>query len=183
MEFTTPRFTLAEQWMNLLAILKYGIVFSVLLVFLPLTALDGVLLHGLLGGLFVDLTAWEVFFVSVALLGTAWTLDVQRGLIVVGVERWHDGGAPYRPYETAESDPTQYVPAWAEKFFLVCRSRPRSSSSIPCWRCPGLWIIVQHSAASWLGALPPPARRSCSDTWCSSRCRRPPPWSMRPTRR
>jgi hypothetical protein len=64
-----PRFTLVQQWMNLLAILKYGIVFSILLVFLPLTARDGVLLHGLLGGLFVDLTAWEIFFVSVALLG------------------------------------------------------------------------------------------------------------------
>ena len=53
------RFTLVQQWMNLLAILKYGIVFSVLFVFLPLTARDGVPLHGLLGGLFVDLTAGE----------------------------------------------------------------------------------------------------------------------------
>ena len=33
---TAPRFTLMQQWMNLLAVLKYGIVFSVLLVFLQL---------------------------------------------------------------------------------------------------------------------------------------------------
>ena len=152
MESTTPRFTLVQQWMNLLAILKYGIVFSGLLVFLPLTALDGVLLHGLLGGLFVDLTAWEVFFVSVALLGTAWTLMFSEGLIVVGVERWHDGGAAYRPYETVESDPTQYVPAWAEKFFCV----PITAAQFVFYTLlavPGLWIIVQYSTAGWFGAL------------------------------
>ena len=91
--------------MNLLGILKYGIFFSVLLVFLPLTARDGVLLHGLLGGLFVDLTAWAIFFVALGLLRTAWTLMFTEGLIVVGVERWHDGGAAYRPLRRSRVAP------------------------------------------------------------------------------
>ena len=76
---TVPRFTLGQQLMNLVGILKYGIFFSVLLVFLPLTARDGVLLHGLLGGLFVDLTAWAIFFVALGLLGTAWSLMFTEG--------------------------------------------------------------------------------------------------------
>ncbi|HVG77952.1 MAG TPA: patatin-like phospholipase family protein [Patescibacteria group bacterium] len=149
---TVPRFTLGQQLMNLVGILKYGIFFSVLLVFLPLTARDGVLLHGLLGGLFVDLTAWAIFFVSLGLLGTAWSLMFTEGLIVVGVERWHDGGAAYRPFETVESSPTQYVPAWAEKFFCV----PITGAQFVFYTLlavPGLWIIVQYSAAGWLGAL------------------------------
>ena len=147
-----PRFTLVQQWMNLLGILKYGLVFSVMLIFLPLTALDGVALHSLLGGLFVDLTGWEIFFVAVALLGTAWTLMFTEGLIVVGVDRWHDRGEAYRPLEEVESNPSQYVPAWAEKFFCV----PITAAQFVFYSLlavPGLWIIVQHSSASWLVAL------------------------------
>src|SRR4030095_5126468 len=147
-----PRFTLVQQWMNLLGILKYGIVFSVILVFLPLTALDGVLLHGLLGGLFVALTGWEIFFVSIGLFGTAWTLMFTEGLIVVGVERWHDGGAAYRPFEAFETDPSQYVPPWAEKFFCV----PITAAQFVFYTLlavPGVWIIVQHGAAGPLVAL------------------------------
>ena len=140
------RFTALQQWINLIAVLKYGVIFSVLLVFLPLTAFDGVMLHGLLGGLFVDLSSWEVFFVSVALMTTSWTLMFAEGLIVVGVERLQGQGQAYRSFEDIKSRPTGYVPAWAERFFCV----PITAGQFVFYTLlaiPGIWIIVHYSTA------------------------------------
>src|SRR5262245_22582080 len=77
-----------------------------------------------------------------------------EGLIVVGVERWHDGGegAAYREFETLQESPSQYVPVWGEKFFCV----PITAAQFVFYTLlavPGLWIIVQFSAAGWLGAI------------------------------
>ena len=112
-----------QQWMNLLALLKYGLVFAILLVFLPLTAFEHVPAHGVLGGLFVDLTAWEIFFVTLALLGVAWCVMFGQGLVISGVGRWSGHGPAYRPYAAVVAAPSGYVPAWAEEFFCVTITR------------------------------------------------------------
>jgi hypothetical protein len=134
-----------QQWMNLLALLKYGLVFAVLLVFLPLTAFEHVPAHGLLGGLFVDLTAWEIFFTTLALLGVAWCVMFGEGLVISGVERWSRHGQAYRPYADVIAAPSGYVPAWAEAFFCVIVT-PAQFFFFTLLAVPGSWVIVKYGS-------------------------------------
>ena len=139
-----------QQWTSLGGLLRYGWFFSAFLVFLPLTAIDDVPLHGVLGGLFVDLTAWEIYFVTMAFLGLAWSLMFTEGLIVNGIESWWSGGLAYQRLD--ETSPTGYVPAWAEKFFSVPVTPPQFVF-FSLLVVPGLFVVVQHAAAGVTAAL------------------------------
>ena len=175
---TPPRFTLVQQWMNLLAILKYGIVFS-----------------GLLGLPAAHRPRWcdaprpprrpvrgPHRLGSVLRLGRAARdgvdLDVQRGAdrrrrrAVArrgrGVPAVRDGGERAHAVRAGLGG----------KVLLRADHRPRSSSSIPCWRCPVSGSSCSTAPPAGSALWRPPARRSCSGTWRSSRCRRPRPWSI-----
>jgi len=140
----TTRLRFLQQWTSLGGLMKYGALFSAFLVFLPLTAIHDVPLHGILGGLFVDLTPWEIYFVSIALLGLAWSLMFTEGLIVNSIGSWLNGGLAYRRVDA--NNPTGYVPAWAEKFFSVPVTPPQFAF-FSLLVVPGLLVVVDNGVA------------------------------------
>lgn len=63
----------ALRWVRLAGILTWPLIFLAVLVYLPLTAFAAVPGYTLLGGMFVDLDAWAVFWISVAFFATVWS--------------------------------------------------------------------------------------------------------------
>ncbi len=95
-----------ERWsllFNLLSALKYPLVFALIQVYLPATALESVPGHGLLGGMFADLIAPHVFFTTLWFFAVAWSLMFGTGLLLDRVET-----QPGRPISKA-----------AQRFFSV----------------------------------------------------------------
>lgn len=74
-----------QKVVNVIRITKYGIFVGVLLLWLPLTAFRPVWPHLYLGNMFHDLGGLEVFFLTVAMLGAAWSLVFTQGLMVQGL--------------------------------------------------------------------------------------------------
>lgn len=143
---TASQFSFIQQWMNLIGLLKYGIFFSALLIFLPLSAIKGVPLHGMLGGLFSGLSVWEILWASIAFVAAAWSVMFTEGLIVDGIEaRWKRGGAVHR---LSPQQQTGYVPGWAEEFFSVPVSRPQLVA-FSFLALPGIFIIIWFADTSW----------------------------------
>lgn len=141
-----PQFSFIQQWMNLIGLLKYGIIFSALLIFLPLSAIKGMPLNGMVGGLFSGLSGWEIFWASIALMASAWSVMFTEGLIVDGVEsRWKRGGPIHRLNPQVR---TGYVPGWAEEFFSVPVSRPQLAA-FSLLAFPGILIILWFADTSW----------------------------------
>jgi hypothetical protein len=145
-----PQFTFTQQWVNLLGLLKYGILFAALLLFLPLSALKGVPGHTLTGSMFLDLSFWGVFWAAVFLVMAAWSIMFTEGLIVDGLEaRWKADGALHRANSQQQSG---YVPGWAEEFFSIPITAPQLVA-FSVLAIPGLWVSVQYAAISWLYAM------------------------------
>jgi hypothetical protein len=86
-----------QRWANLLYVLKYSVTFGLLLLYLPLTVLEKVPGFTLLGGLFLELTPWGLFWGAVGFFATGWVLMITSALLVDGAD--HD------------------LPPWAPAFF------------------------------------------------------------------
>jgi hypothetical protein len=129
----------------LVGLLKYGIVLSLLLIYLPLTALDRVPFtkdyqlpgHDITGNMFVELPAVGVLIAMIFLLAVAWSIMFTEGLIVNGIEsrfpetQVADQNRPqadkepaqhrraYRRQEEIKQMPSSHIPAWADVFFAI----------------------------------------------------------------
>jgi len=111
-----------QKFFMLVGLLKYGIVLSLLLIYLPLTALDGVPGHDIAGNMFVELSWRGVLFAMMFLLAVAWSSMFTEGLIVNGGENRFDKNAPlYRSLKTIKEQQPQdkHIPHWADLFFAI----------------------------------------------------------------
>lgn len=125
-----------EKFFTLVGLLKYGIVLSLLLIYLPLTAVfTGAPGHDITGNLFVELPAVGVLTAMMFLLAVAWSIMFTEGLIVNGIEsrfpatqasdekplqadrKPSQRRRAYRRLEEIEKTPSPYIPAWADVFF------------------------------------------------------------------
>ncbi len=121
----------------LIGLLKYGIVLSLLMVYLPLTAMfaraPG---HDITGNMFVELSMGETFVATLFLLAVTWSIMVTEGLIVNGSESWFfelqpvdldqpqgkklwRRGPAYRTLQEIKDRPSPYLHKWAELLFCV----------------------------------------------------------------
>src|SRR5437870_2185197 len=84
-----------QKFFTLVGLLKYGIVLSLLLIYLPLTgvfkAFPG---HDITGNMVVELPAVGVFIAMMFLLAVAWSIMFTEGLIVNGSENRFDRALP-----------------------------------------------------------------------------------------
>ncbi len=78
--------TTYEQLINFLSSLNYAILLFLLLLYLPLTAFSWAPGHGLLGGMFIDLAGWHMFFAALCFFAVAWSLMLATGLLVDCIE-------------------------------------------------------------------------------------------------
>jgi hypothetical protein len=114
-----------QKFFTLVGLLKYGIVLSGLMIFLPLTALDGVPGHDIAGNMFVELSWRGVFITTMFLLAVAWSIMVTEGLIVNGSENRFNRDVPaYRrmaEIRDIKARPPQdkHIPQWADVFFAI----------------------------------------------------------------
>ncbi len=121
---------LVQKVFTLIGLLKYGILLSLLLIYLPLTALEKVPFttnyrvpgHDITGNMFVELPAFGVFIATIFLLAVAWSVMFTEGLIVNGSEnRFDKSKAAYRKLQTiqAQSPQDKHIPHWADLFFAI----------------------------------------------------------------
>jgi Patatin-like phospholipase len=110
-------------FLTLLGLLKYGLVLSALLVYLPLTTYPNVPLHGLFGNLFSELSRLSVFSAAVFAFLAAWTVMIVEGLIVNGVELRFPASTPGRAYRTFDEirkeSSGRVLPRWADVLFSI----------------------------------------------------------------
>ena len=111
------------SFFRLLGLLKYGLVLSAVLVYLPFTTYRPMPLHGLLGNLFSELRPLSAFSAMLFVLLAAWVVMIVTGLIVNGVEIRFPRSTPGRAYRTyaqigAEASP-RVIPRWADEVFSV----------------------------------------------------------------
>lgn len=90
-------------WVRLLTGLKYCVFFLVILLALPLSAFRWMPLYLTLGGLFLELRPWDVFWISLAFFAASWSLMTATGLLADGLEqrRPESGSEPYLPAAAA----------------------------------------------------------------------------------
>lgn len=118
-----------QQWTNLLSVIKYGLFFFVVLLYLPFTAFQAVPGSSLLGGLFVDLGPIHVFWTSMVLFAAAWSLSFTLGLIIDTAElRWDPNAEPlHQKAKRLGKAPAPglavHIPDWAARFFGVPTTR------------------------------------------------------------
>ena len=127
-----------QKFFTLIGVLKYGIILSLLLIYLPLTAVfKGAPGHDITGNMFVELPVVGVLVAMMFLLAVAWSIMFTEGLIVNGNEgRFPESEAVdknqsqaalkfskrrrvYRRMEEIEKTPSPHIPAWADVFFAV----------------------------------------------------------------
>jgi Patatin-like phospholipase len=118
-----PATSLITSFFRLLGLLKYGLVLSAVLVYLPFTTYRPMPLHGLLGNLFSELRPLSAFSAMLFVLFAAWVVMIVTGLIVNGVEIRFLRSTPGRAYRTyaqiaAEASP-RVIPRWADEVFSV----------------------------------------------------------------
>ena len=78
-----------QQFFNLVRVTKYGILVGTALFYVPLTAYPDVWLHDFLGNMFHDLHGVDIYFLTVAMCGAAWSLVFTQGLMVQGLPIRH----------------------------------------------------------------------------------------------
>ncbi len=146
-ELGTIRYGRFQQWMNLIGLLKYGIFFLALLLYLPATAFNEVPGNEMVGGLFLELKFLELLLTSMALFAAWWSVMFTEGLIVDGLEgRMKQGGSA----TSKDRGPTGYIPEWAEKFFGVPVT-PHQFGLFTFLAMVGVVIIASHSTTEfWL---------------------------------
>ena len=112
-----------QKFFTLIGLLKYGIVLSVLLIYLPLTAVvTGAPGYDITGNMFVELSARGVLFAMMFLLAVVWSIMVTDGLIVNGSQnRFDKTKAVYRSLRAIKMQPPQDkpIPHWADVFFAI----------------------------------------------------------------
>src|SRR6266699_6641373 len=112
-----------QKFFTLVGLLKYGIVLSVLQIYLPLTAVvTSAPGHDITGNMFVELSARGVLFAMMFLLAVALSIMFTDGLIVNGAEnRFDKSKAAYRKLQTiqAQSPHDKHIPHWADLFFAI----------------------------------------------------------------
>jgi hypothetical protein len=119
-----------QKFFTLVGLLKYGIVLSLLLIYLPLTALDRVPFtkdyqlpgHDIAGNMFVELSPRGVLFAMMFLLAVGWSIMFTEGLIVnAGENRFDKSKAAYRSLQAirAQVPENKHIPHWADVFFAV----------------------------------------------------------------
>src|SRR5262245_45769327 len=111
------------SFFRLLGLLKYGLVLSAVLAYLPFTTYRPMPMHGILGNLFSELRPLSAFSAMLFVLLAAWVVMIVTGLIVNGVEIRFPRGTPGRAYRTyaqiaAEASP-RVIPRWADEVFSV----------------------------------------------------------------
>ena len=111
------------SFFRLLGLLKYGLVLSVLLAYLPFTTYRIMPLHGMLGNLFSELRPLSAFSAMLFVFLAAWTAMIVTGLIVNGVEIRYPRSTANRAYRTSAEitgEPSPRVlPRWADEIFSV----------------------------------------------------------------
>lgn len=112
-----------QRFFTLIGLLKYGIVLSAFLIYLPLTAvfrhLPG---YNLTANMFVELQWRGVFLVTIFLLAVVWSIMFTEGFIINGHEnRFDKDKAAYRRLETIQAKAPQQksIPHWADIFFAI----------------------------------------------------------------
>ena len=112
-----------QKLFTLVGLLKYGLILSVLLIYLPLTAVvTSAPGHDITGNMFVELSARGVLFAMMFLLAVALSIMFTEGLIVNGAEnRFDKSKAAYRKLQTiqAQSPHDKHIPHWADLFFAI----------------------------------------------------------------
>jgi hypothetical protein len=105
---------------------------------LPFTAWRGVPGHDLLGGMFVELSFWQVFLTVVPLIVSSWSAMTVLGLTVEGAKL------------DAKVDQTADLPRWAQVFALP--PRPGMFVAFPLiGATPGAMVIVAASGRPLTG--------------------------------
>lgn len=109
-----------QKFFTLVGLLKYGLVTSAILIYLPFTVLYQVPGHDMTGNMFVELPARGVFFGTIFLLATVWSIMFTQGLIINGHENRFDKHKPfYRSLDYIKDHPSEYIPAAADRFFSI----------------------------------------------------------------
>jgi patatin-like phospholipase len=155
---TPPRIA---AFFTLVGVLKYGLLFSALLVYLPLTTSPHVPLHDMLGNLFSELSPFGVFFAAVFVFLAAWAVMIVEGLAVKDVEMRAAGrtrsleSETFR--ETAPKSPDRVLPLWAEELFTVpvtCRQFVLFTLVLSAPAVVVILLSVQAAQRAWaLGAI------------------------------
>ena len=83
-----------QKFFTLVGLLKYGIVLSLLTIYLPLTAFNCVPGHDISSNMFVELPAVGDLLATMFLLAVAWSIMFTEGLIVNGSENRFNRALP-----------------------------------------------------------------------------------------
>ncbi|MFN0066753.1 MAG: hypothetical protein ACKVYV_03865, partial [Limisphaerales bacterium] len=71
-----------ERALTVIRAIRYGVVFALLNVLLPFTVIEGFPLHGLLGGLFMNLTFWDSVFLGGGVAAVSLSLLWVEGIVI-----------------------------------------------------------------------------------------------------
>ncbi|MBI3247057.1 MAG: patatin-like phospholipase family protein [Deltaproteobacteria bacterium] len=145
-----PQFSNSQQWMHLVSLLKYNLFFSTLLLFLPLTAVEGVWLNAVTGNLFVDLAAGDIFWATILLLSVFWSLMIIAALAVDDHAGIWLGPFWRRAHPTPR--PAGYLPPWAVTFFGFPTTPPQFAF-FTFLALPGVVVTVWYAHAWWLWSI------------------------------
>ncbi len=136
------RYGIFPQWINLVSLLKYGLILSLSLLLLPFTSLTGFPLYEVFGNLFRDLTFGECFFVTLGFLCVAWSLMITQRLIVEGA---------FRDSKDLPALPDDAVPRGSKEWFQQPATF-RQLAFFTLLALPAMAIIVYWAGNHVLGA-------------------------------
>src|SRR5262245_43992719 len=71
-----------RQWFRFFASLKYGLLFSLFLLYVPLSVFRWHGQHDLLGGLFTTLDRFDIFWVTLGALLFSWSIMFTEGFLI-----------------------------------------------------------------------------------------------------
>lgn len=112
-----------QKFFTLVGLLKYGLALSLILIYLPLTAVFRALPgSNLTANMFVELPSQGVLLATIFLLAVAWSIMFTEGLIVNGHEnRFDKSKAAYRSMAVihAKKHQDKAIPHWADVFFAI----------------------------------------------------------------
>lgn len=145
--------SLMQKVFTLVGLLKYGLILSAILIYLPFTVLYQVPGHDVTGNMFVELSGRGVFFGTIFLLATVWSLMFTEGLIINGHEYRFDKHKPfYRSLEYIKNHPSEYIPAAADRFFSIAVTGAQFFGFTVVLAGPSLYFFVSR-ADHWILAL------------------------------
>jgi Patatin-like phospholipase len=145
-------------YLRVIGMLKYGIAFSVLVIYVPLTTFEGVPLHGMLGNLFSELSPSSALVAAVFVFLVAWTVMIVIGLIVNGVEIRFPRSTPARGYRTfaeiRQDTPDRLLPPWVDALFSVPVTLGQFVLFTGLLAGPACVVMILHArAGEWIGVL------------------------------